>query len=146
MSLREPLFLGRGRKALVLTIGAGVWLSGGVWLGLHYFAQQQTEFGPSPHPAEHWSLMAHGLFAFAALWAFGMLWSGHIVAAWKSKRRRLTGIALFATMAVLIVSGYLLYYAGSDTVRPVISLVHWMIGLTLPAGYGWHRAIRRAKR
>jgi hypothetical protein len=146
MSLRDPLYLGRGRKRLVQVIGIAVWLSGCAWLGLHYFAQQQTEFGPAPHPAEHWTLMAHGLFAFAALWAFGLLWSGHIAAAWKSGRHRVTGSALFLAMAALIVSGYLLYYAGSDTVRPLLSLAHWAIGLALPAAYGWHRAIRRIKR
>lgn len=145
---RDPLYLGRGRKRIVHIAGAGLWLSGVAWLGLHTFARQQTEFGPAPHPAEHWMLAAHGLFAFAALWTFGMLWSGHIVAAWKTGRHRLSGLATASTMLLLIATGYLLYYAGGDDTRPVVSALHWVIGLILPAAYLWHRRVkdRRHKR
>jgi len=143
---RDPLYLGRGRKRIVHAVGAGLWLSGVVWLGLHYFARQQTEFGPAPHAAEHWVLAAHGLFAFAGLWTFGMLWSGHIVAAWKTGRHRLSGVATASTMLVLIVTGYLLYYAGGDETRPVLSALHWAIGLVLPATYLWHRCAKDRRR
>lgn len=137
--LPRPILLGSGRRTVVNLTGAGLWLSGVAWLVLHSFAQQQGDFGATPHPAEHWSLVAHGLFAFAALWTFGLLWSGHIAGAWKSGRHRLTGSIAFAVMSILIVSGYLLYYGGSDEMRPVTSLVHWLIGLLLPAAYLLHR-------
>ena len=92
----------RLRKELRVTtyiIGAGLWLSGVLWLIFHYFMVSQTAFGPQPHPLEHWWLSAHGLFAFATLWLYGLLWGRHIVVGWNSKKRRITGSTLFAIRA-----------------------------------------------
>jgi uncharacterized protein (DUF983 family) len=38
---------------------------------------------------------------------------------------------LTAVLALLIVTGYLLYYAASETIRPWTSIVHWVIGFVL---------------
>jgi len=135
----RQFLLTRLRQGLVYAAGLGLWLSGAAWLLLHYFAVRQTEFGPAPHPFEHWSLAAHALFAFAAIWVFGMLWSAHVTGAWRTGRRRASGIATFAVMAVLIASGFLLYYVADDEARAAISLAHWIIGLALPIAFLWHR-------
>lgn len=140
---RDPVHLGRPRKLLVYGAGLGLWLSGIAWLLLHYFARRQTEFGPAPHPLEHWSLVLHGAFAFAGLWVFGMLWSAHVSGAWKTRRHRVTGGATFALVTVLILTGFLLYYAGGDESRAWISLAHWALGLGLPAIFLWHRLARK---
>lgn len=140
---RHPVYLGKARKLLVYGTGLGLWLSGVAWLGLHYFARRETEFGPAPHPFEHWSLVAHGAFAFAGLWVFGLLWSAHIPGAWKTRRHRVTGSVLFLLLCILIVGGFLLYYVGDDNLRPWISLSHWGLGLGLPVTLLWHRLARR---
>lgn len=140
---RHPVLLSRARKWSVHGVGLGLWLSGIVWLGWHYFGREETEFGPAPSPFEHWSLVLHGLFAFAAIWVFGMLWSAHVTGAWKTKRHRASGIATFAAVTVLIASGYLLYYAGSDELRSAVSVVHWTLGLALPVPFLWHRLAKR---
>ena len=41
-------------------------------------------------------------------------------------------------MVTLTLSGYLLYYVGSDSVRDIMALVHWAIGLALPLLTVWH--------
>ena len=41
--------------------------------------------------------------------------------------------------ACLILSGYLLYYIGSDKVRSVVSILHWGIGLLVPFFFIWHK-------
>lgn len=137
--------LGRARRWQLYIVGAGVWLSGALWLLFHYFFVTQGEFGPTENPLTAWWLRLHGAFAFAAIWIFGLLWAAHITAAWPRRRRRASGFALAGVFLVLIVSGYLLYYVGDDTVRPVISVLHWSIGLAAPAFFVLHR-IRLRKR
>ena len=40
-------------------------------------------------------------------------------------------------MVLLIASGYTLYYSDEGS-RPVISALHWIIGLGAPAALIWH--------
>jgi hypothetical protein len=54
-----------------------------------------------------------------------------LVPAWKN-RRRASGIVLAGVMAVLVLSGYLLYYASDDALRATTALLHWIIGAALP--------------
>lgn len=141
----DPVFLSRARKGTVYAVGLGLWLSGVLWLVYHYFKQQKTDFGPAPHPLEHWWLALHGLFAFASLWVLGMLWSAHIVGAWRTKRHRVSGGVVFGVLLTLITSGYLLYYLGSDEALSTVALVHWAIGVALPAPFLWHRLVKNRK-
>jgi hypothetical protein len=143
-SLRLP----RARHVAVYVVGIGLWLSGGLWLLFHYCVQHPGPFGPVPNPLEPWWLKLHGAFAFAAIWLFGLLWGIHILAGWSAGRRRGTGGLLMGALGCLIVSGYLLYYLGDETMRPLVSFVHWGIGLALPAVFAGHRLLepRRAGR
>lgn len=131
--------LGLSRRWSLYIIGAGVWLSGGLWLLYHYFFERQGEFGLTVNPLEPWWLKLHGAFAFAAVWLFGLLWGVHITKAWPHKRRRWSGGVLTGVFVLLIVSGYLLYYIGDDKVRPIVSVVHWAIGLGCPIFFLFHR-------
>ncbi len=107
-----------------------LWISGIGWLVFHYFLQQVGEFGAMPHPLEAWCLCLHGAAAFASLWLISLLWAIHLVPGWKS-RRRPSGIVLSVFTAVLVLSGYLLYYAGGDRVHEIVALAHWLVGLVL---------------
>jgi hypothetical protein len=150
VKFHEPVRIKRGRRWLSYWIGFGLWLTGAAWLVFHYFLKVQSEFGPAENPLTHWWLAAHGLFAFATLWLFGLLWGQHIVGAWKSGRHRISGSVLFAVLAALIGSGYLLYYAGGDETRRITAIVHWGIGLAVPLIFVFHRhrktMLRRARR
>lgn len=142
VKIYEPVRLKRGRRWLTYGIGLGVWLTGVVWLAFHYFLRTQTEFGPAENPLTHWWLAAHGLFAFAALWLLGLLWGQHIAGAWQTGRHRKSGSLLLALSALLIASGYLLYYAGGDGTRSLVSIIHWATGLAVPLLFLLHRFIR----
>ncbi|MFC5489484.1 hypothetical protein [Dokdonella soli] len=119
------------REALVYWILGLLWTSGIGWLVFHYFLRQAGEFGEMSHPLEAWWLRLHGAGAFAGLWLIGLLWAIHLVPGWKS-RRRPSGIVLSGLLSVLVLSGYLLYYAGGDRMHEVVALVHWLVGLALP--------------
>lgn len=137
------------REALVYAVLGLLWASGVGWLVFHYFLREVGEFGALPHPLEAWWLRLHGAAAFAGLWLLGLLWVVHLVPGWNA-RRRWSGIVLVVLLALLVVSGYLLYYAGGEQAREVIALVHWLLGLALPLPLLWHglrgRQARTARR
>ncbi|MCW1385089.1 hypothetical protein OLX02_19930 [Novosphingobium sp. KCTC 2891] len=123
---------------LLALSGMGLWLSGCGWLLLHYYGQKQGEFGPEMNPVEPWMMKAHGLFLIPALLGIGGMFIAHIPKGWAHQHQRIAGVALCGVLAVLIASGYMLYYVGDEDLRAWTSLAHWMIGLGLPAVFLWH--------
>lgn len=128
---RKQPRLARAYRIAAYLIFGSTWITGVAWLVFHYFCQRQGPFGVEPHPLEAWWLTAHGAGAFAALWLCGVLWAVHIRAGLRLPRRRTSGIVLIVLLALLIATGYLLYYAGGDRIRAGASLVHWLVGLVL---------------
>jgi hypothetical protein len=114
-----------------------------VWLLLHYFFPRDGEFGPGPNPAEPLWLVLHGAFGFLATWTVGLLTGLHVLRAWRTRRSRWSGSVLFGSALLLIFSGFLLYYVGSDAVRPYLSIGHWALGLAAPLFYLVHRLRNR---
>jgi hypothetical protein len=146
-TVRGPIRLPSARRWSVYGIALGVWGTGVGWLVLRYLLRRQGAFGPETHPLEPWALKAHGAFAFATLWLMGLLWTAHLVNGWSSGRRRWSGALLFGLALALILTGYLLYYAGGDELREAVAKLHWIAGLGAPAAFGLHRfAVERTKR
>jgi hypothetical protein len=146
LSVREAGSLTRSRRWALYVIGIGVWLTGGLWLLVHYFYVVPGEFGAQNSPFEPWWLRLHGAFSFAAIWVFGLLWGAHVTKLWPSLRRRWSGGVMTAIFAWLIVSGYLLYYLGNETLRALVSIGHWGIGLLSPVFFLFHRLTLRKRR
>lgn len=118
--------------------GAGLLLSGATWLLLHYFGQIDGEFGPEINPFEPWMMKLHGLFLIPALLGIGAMFVAHIPKGWNHKEQRVLGISLGAALLGLTSSGYLLYYAGGETLRAWTSMIHWTTGLIMPVIFVWH--------
>lgn len=78
-------------------------------------------------------MQAHGAFSFWALLLLGVVWQAHVRSRLRRPANRRTGLALCAAMAVLVVSGYLLYYIGSRELREASGLAHTACGLGLLA-------------
>ena len=128
---RPRMHLSPRAKALIYAVLGVAWGSGVLWLVFHYFFPHHGEFGDEPNPLEHPLIVLHGAGAFAALWLAGWLWTTHIVPWWNSPSRRSSGIVLIAMGALLVVSGWLLYYASGDELRHWVTVLHWSIGLLL---------------
>ena len=47
-------------RRLIYTLCTLLWLSGCVWLIVHFFFPVTTQFGPAPNPLEPWLLRVHG--------------------------------------------------------------------------------------
>jgi hypothetical protein len=119
-------------------------VTGVVWLWADWAKER---LGPDTwQPIAADMLALHGGAAMAALLALGALVPLHVRRGWRSGRNRLTGPLMIAVNAVLIATAYGLYYAGADTLRHWMSVIHIVVGLALPAGLlahvwlGRHRA------
>ncbi len=134
----DTIRLGFWHQTSVYSATALLVVSGAVWLVLHFFMVTQGEFGDTHHPLETWMLKLHGAAAMAGLIIYGSLLPLHIRRAWAVRRNIFLGIGLVVFMLLLTITGYLLYYAGGEDSRPVISAVHWIFGVVVPALLTWH--------
>src|ERR1041385_1836374 len=127
----EPMRLGVWHARSIYLTTALLVVSGLLWLGFHYFLRIDGEFGPQPHPLEYWWLRLHGASAMLSLIALGSVMPVHIRRAWALRRNRVTGVAISALLAFLVLTGYALYYFAGGASRGWISIAHWAIGLAL---------------
>ena len=73
----------------------------------------------------------HGGAAMALLVLVGSLMTEHIPGGWRGERNKVSGVSTLALFCVLGLSGYVLYYAGSEVFRTVASYVHLGTGIAL---------------
>ncbi|HZP86748.1 MAG TPA: hypothetical protein VFB54_07990 [Burkholderiales bacterium] len=127
-----------GHKRWVYRAGALVFVTGVLWLVFHYFLRIHGEFGETPHPLEAWWLRLHGAGAMLALLVVGSLLPIHIRTGWHHRRNLWPGFSLLAVTVALALTGYALYYFGGESLRPVLSVVHWGVGLLAAGVMLWH--------
>ena len=113
----------------VLATGALLALTGLLWLIDHYLLATTDEFGARHAPRETAWLTLHGGAAMVFMVVAGTVLPVHARRAWHARLNHQSGISVLAALAVLMLTGFLLYYAGGEATRPWISLVHWVIGL-----------------
>ena len=116
------------RATLYLSLGL-LTLSGAVWLIAHYVFVESTDFGTVQSPIEPTALQIHGAMAPIFLMGLGALFPSHITRAFRSGINLKTGIFVLALLFILIATGYLLYYTGSEALRSWSSISHSIIGL-----------------
>ncbi|WP_211464894.1 hypothetical protein [Collimonas silvisoli] len=133
-----PIRLSRQHERWIYLIGAILFLSGLGWLIAHNFLAAPGEFGDAHHPSEPWWLRLHGAAAMGFLMVIGSLLPGHIASAWRLRKNHRSGLFMLALVAVLLLTGYGLYYAGDEQSRPWISLIHWIAGTAAAAGLWLH--------
>jgi len=130
--------LSHGHLRWVYATGIALFASGGLWLLFHYFVQVPGELGERPHALEAWWLRVHGAAAMLMLAVLGSLLPIHVRRGWHQRKNLVAGICLSALALLLIISGYALYYFGSEETRPWISVFHWVLGLGAPLLLVWH--------
>ena len=134
------------RQGLAL-LAALLVISGAGWLALHYSLGAGN--GELPHPAEPWLMRLHGAAAFAALFAAGVMSGHHIPAAWRQAQRprhrtqRRSGLLICTSAALVVLSGYALYYLVPEALRPALGWGHAGAGMLLVGAGCWHGARRR---
>jgi len=114
-------------RAAIFTLAAMLWLSGIVWLALHFLVRQQTPFGPLPNPWEPVLMRIHGASAIGVVFFLGWIGAEHVIGRWGKGRLRLSGVLLASSAALLAVTGYALYYSVGE-IHDVAALIHDWIG------------------
>lgn len=135
--------LERWHRRSIYATGVLLLLSGAAWLVLHYFLRPQSEFGESVNPLEPWTMKLHGAAAMASLFFVGSLLHLHVRRALRAGRNVVTGWAMIATLSVLTLTGYGLYYVAGESDRPVWSLLHWSIGFAVTVLFVVHVLVGR---
>jgi hypothetical protein len=125
--------------------GTLLWVSGVGWLASHYLLSARDAFGELTHPWDAWWLRLHGASMMAFLVAFGALVPTHMLAAWRRRTNRRSGLFMLALVAVLALTGYGLYYSGDEELRPWISALHWGLGLAAAAALLVHRLLGKRR-
>lgn len=128
LAARARVPMSRRTRAAILSVCTLLWVTGVLWLIAHWLFPAHNEFGTLPNPWEAPLMRLHGLIAVAAVFAFGWVGAGHILARWSAAKNRLSGLWLLACAAVLVVSGYALYYS-TDPVHAVAANVHAWLGV-----------------
>jgi hypothetical protein len=106
-------------------------ISGTLYLLGHEFQIQRAVIGSSQ------VLSMHGIAAMLATLALGSALPFHIKAGVKSKRKLLSGIGQLCFLAILMISGALLYY-GPEQIREGVIEAHWTIGILFLIIFIWH--------
>ena len=135
--------LGDRHQAWVHATWSLLFATGAGWLVVRRWFAHEGEFGLEPSAWEPWLLKAHGAGALVFCIVLGSLIPAHIRIGWRMRRNRASGAVFLALNGLLVVSGYLLYYAGGETTRAVVSAGHWGLGLAFPALIAWHIAAGR---
>lgn len=109
--------------------------------GLTYFFYPELKTYV-PIFASRFILAAHGISASFMLIALGLVLPAHLKAGWIAKNNRFSGVSQFLCLLGLTASGLLLYY-GSESLRDVTLLTHYVVGFLLIGLFLGHLFLRR---
>jgi hypothetical protein len=127
----------------VAAIVSGVW-----WLWIHFangqFASRNDDLQRLAREAV--ALKVHGATAFAILLALGAMGAYHVRRGWGIGRNRGSGSIVVALCAILVVTGYALYYLVTEDSRTPVSVLHWALGLAFVPLLIVHIALGRRSR
>jgi len=124
----DSIRLKRAYRYFLYFVLALLFLSGAVWAYFNYLLPASLDFAAS----KSWALKIHGAAAMVILVLIGMLLNGHVKFAWRARRNRVNGVLFLTTFGILTLTGYGLYYAGSERLRMWTSWIHLGLGLVLP--------------
>lgn len=128
-----PARVGRLRTSqrwAVYISAMGLLLTGAIWLYFYYFVRVVDQFGfENPHPLQGTLMIAHAVFALPAIWIYGFMWQIHVKPGWRARTRRWSGGSIWSLVLWMSLTGYALYYIGSDSLRGWVSIAHWVAGL-----------------
>lgn len=115
-------------RAALFTGFALLWLSGACWLVLHLAFEQSSAFGPLPNPWEPVLLKTHGVLAVAGVFLLGWVTAVHLAERRNVARNYRSGLVLAGTAAILVMSGYALYYT-TGSLNAVAARAHECLGV-----------------
>jgi hypothetical protein len=92
----------------------------------------------SPGASAALVMKIHGAAGMLTLVVLGMLLAQHVPVGWAEHRNRKSGVVMLGAAAWLAMTGYLLYYAGSEALRWYAAQSHLWVGIAAAAIVGFH--------
>jgi len=135
---RRGIQLSSRHKRWFYAVSVTLFLSGAVWVLFGWLAKRNETCADFSQALKPWLLKLHGAAAMTFLVALGILIPTHLKRAWRAQRNRVNGGFFVTMMALLVVTGYGLYYFGDDRWRSAASWIHLLLGFGTPALLGWH--------
>lgn len=141
-----PIALTPRHRRIIFAAGLALVATGVAWLLCRYFLRADGDMADLPHAWEPFWMKVHGGAAMLSLIVVGSLLPWHAWRAWQVGRNRGTGLIMASTVLLLALSGWALYYVGSEDWRPVIGAAHWIVGLLGVPALVWHVVAARRRR
>ena len=135
---RRGIQLSPRHKRWFYSVAGLLFLSGAGWVLFDWLAGCDEARAEFFHSLKSWSLRLHGAAAMAFLIALGILIPTHIRRGWQSRRNRANGVFFVTVMALLVATGYGLYYFGDERWRSAASWIHLVLGFAAPVLLAWH--------
>jgi hypothetical protein len=120
---------------------AAVGISGCVYGWMKYLLSSDDPYAIIHHPWQPFFLKLHLLTAPLLVFAFGPVYTRHIVRRWQSGRAegRTSGAATLAVLVPMIASGYAVQTLTSESWLYRIAMIHVATGLLYLGGFAAHQ-------
>lgn len=134
---RRGLKLSRRHRLTLYAASLLLFVSGAAWAWANHLdetaraSEAVRQFKPS-------LLKIHGFSAMTFVLLLGTLLPGHVRRAWHARKNRNNGAFFLASIGLLTLSGYALYYIGGEDLRNGVSQFHLWLGLVGPVLLFWH--------
>ncbi len=79
-------------------------------------------------PTHEWRVF-HGWTIPPFLITLGVIWRVHVIRGWNLKKNVVSGTTILTLFLILTMTGWMLYYSGSDQLRRTASQWHTWLGL-----------------
>lgn len=128
----------RWHRRAIYALTCALVLSGIGWLIVAYLLAPAGEPMPAPHPWAGTLLLVHGVAAYVALLAFGLVGHVHLRTGWRVPELRSAALALCLTIAFLALTGLGFYYIAAEAALPYLRWSHVVAGAILPCWLALH--------
>ena len=129
---RRGLQLNRGHRSTLYAASLLLFISGAAWAWANHLDETGTA-SEALRDFKPWLLKVHGFSAMAFVLLLGTLLPGHVRRAWHARKNCGNGAFFLTAVGLLVLSGYALYYIGSETLRACASDFHLWLGVAAPA-------------
>jgi len=153
--LRAGIFPGqpmpKSRAWGLAATGTLLSLTGSAMIAFRYVLPTQDAFSAYPHWLWPRLLLVHVFAAPVFFFYVGSVWWTHVSKNWRIRKRRVSGGVLVGVAALMGISGYALYFLGSEVWLGFTRLLHAVAGAVCAVLYVTHAAmgwasLRRADR
>ncbi len=136
--MKKPLVIGFYLIFLMLLIS-------GLMYAVPTYADRFFDEDWSTFPSKSLLMKIHGAASMGILLIVGGILQVHSLGRIGRRKNRVSGIALITLLTTVVVTSYILYYSGSESLREICSDMHTISGLITAIFIAWHAGLIRSR-